>query len=462
MLFALALLAASYFEPNHRLSGIGAGRPDLSEDLLDVRVDNMVKSQTFAILRDSRAVAGARRITSTKLRAIFTAAAKASGVPATTLEAIAYLESWGESNTESPTGPKGIMQISEATAKRIGLKVVRATRYKVTTEKVAVKRKGKTTYRTVKKKTPYTVTVRDDRLVPERAIPAAARHLAAMQQRFGGSDWAIFAYHCGEGCVAEMMDLTRQAKGIDKDSITVARMFFSCSPAWNRDLYDAIRRQMERDYSPTYWFRIRRAEELLALYRSDAAAFTRLAAQFKNQFNETQRAPHRLSVWLTREDLHYQTVADLRRDAQRRLVVVPDRPEHFGYALRQMDFALATPAAAGTLLYVAYETRRLFEVLRPRGERFQPLEVTALVEAVERSGARPEGISHASGEVFDIAYSGLPAGERECLRFVLNDLGWLGYLGFVEEGTEALHIGCSPTSRAFFAEVYEEVAGKRE
>jgi hypothetical protein len=43
----------------------------------------------------------------------------------------------------------------------------------------------------------------------------------------------------------------------------------------------------------------------------------------------------------------------------------------------------------------------------------------------------------------------------ECLRFVLNDLGWDGYLGFVDEG-RSLHIGSSPGAREFFTAVFEE------
>ena len=52
----------------------------------------------------------------------------------------------------------------------------------------------------------------------------------------------------------------------------------------------------------------------------------------------------------------------------------------------------------------------------------------------------------------------LPA-ELECLRFVLGDLGWDGYLGFVEEGMDNLHIGCSPASRDFFVSVFQEALG---
>ena len=59
-------------------------------------------------------------------------------MPASLIEAIAYLESWGDAKAESPAGPKGIMQISAATARTMGLKVLISTRYKVTREKVAV------------------------------------------------------------------------------------------------------------------------------------------------------------------------------------------------------------------------------------------------------------------------------------------------------------------------------------
>jgi hypothetical protein len=67
-------------------------------------------------------------------------------------------------------------------------------------------------------------------------------------------------------------------------------------------------------------------------------------------------------------------------------------------------------------------------------------------------------LDHASGQVFDLSASGLPPGEWECLQFVLDDLGWNGSLGFIEEppGRQTMHIGCSPSSRDFFAQVFEE------
>jgi hypothetical protein len=263
-----------------------------------------------------------------------------------------------------------------------------------------------------------------------------------------------------------MQDLTRRARDIPKDQVNVPRMFFSCSPAWNRELYQAIAQQMERDYSPTYYFRVRRAEQLLALYRNAPQEFDQLSATFKSDFVAAGRAPHRLSVWLRRDDLVFHNGDDIRADVGKRLARALDDPGHFGYALNltpDIPAALesvsqASPAALGTLLYIAFETRRLHDAMQPKGEKFVPLPVSSLVEGQGsgRLGVDNESLSHASGQVFDIDYSGLPPGELECLRFVLDDLGWNGYLGFMVEGRDNLHIGCAPSTRDFFAKVFVE------
>jgi hypothetical protein len=462
-----------YFVPEHRISGIGVARDDLSDDQLEVRKDLMIQSQTFAIMRDPQAVTGARRITTdAKLQSLFHSAAESSGLQQSTLEAIAYLESWGDANAQSSAGPRGIMQISAATARAMGLRVLQATRYRVMRERVAYKTKsGKIRYRTVSHRTPYVVTARDDRLYPDRAIPAAAKYIAGMEQKFGGLDWAIFAYHCGQGCVAEMQDLTRHARGIPKDQITVPRMFFSCSPAWNRELYQAIEQQMQRDWSPTYYFRVMRAEQLLALYRRAPDDFENLWNDYRAQFWDpsAQRAQQRLSVWLKHDDVVFHSCDDIRIDTGKRLAKAFDRPDYFGYRLKIVPdtpsdlefFSEASPAAIGTLAYISFETRRLMEQMT-KTEQFRPLDVVTLVEPedfVRQQGT--QALMHCSGQVFDIDYSGLPPAELEALRFVLDDLGWDGYLGFVEEGRDNLHIGCSPTSRDFFTSVFEE-AGARE
>jgi len=387
------------------------------------------------------------------------------------LEAIAYLESWGDAKAESPSGPRGIMQVSLGTARVMGLRVVATTRYRIVKEKVQVRNKqNKLITKTVRHKVPYVVASRDERLTPDRVIPAAANYLAGLERKFGGRDWAVFAYHCGEGCVSQMQDLTRRARGIPPDQATVARMFFSCSPVWNRELYLAVQAEMQRDYSPTYWFRIERAQQLLSLYRRDPEGFARLGEEFKSDFPVGTRAPHRLTVWLKRDDLVFHSDDDIKAAIGGKLARAIDRPAYFGYGLHLapdqpenlVNYSQASPSALGTLMYIAFETRRVWEEFKPGAETFQPLAVSSLVEPEERArqSNQIEGLAHASGQVFDIEYTRLPPKEVESLRFVLDDLGWEGYLGFVDDGPRNIHIGCAPSARDFFSSVFQEGVAK--
>jgi hypothetical protein len=265
----------------------------------------------------------------------------------------------------------------------------------------------------------------------------------------------------------------------------VAKAFFGASPAYNRELYQSIRYHMERDYSPTYFFRISRAEQLLKLYQESPEEFKKLYYEYRNQVDPTLRAPHRLSVWLRPEDLAFRTCEDLRREQGKSLVGVFDDPKRFGFALRrtgpgaiaeedpsnQSLHLQAAPSTVGTVLYVAYETRRLFEAMKPKRETWVPLEITALVqpldyeERVARKGTARVGEmpAHCTGQVFDIALTGMPPSQREALDFVLDDLGWYGYVGFVKESThaDATHLGAAPTAREFFTKVYYDAVNAK-
>ena len=475
-LFALNLTHSDYFAPSHRLTGIGVARSEITPEILTARTQRMIQSQTFAIMREPLALAGAERITNPHLQQIFKKAALETGVPAPLIAAIAYLESWGDSHAESPAGPKGIMQFAEATGRSAGLRIVYATRYKVVRNRQPVKKaNGRPGYRTISHRTPYSVKVRDDRFVPDRAIFAAARYLARLRDKFGGQDWAVFAYHCGEGCVTEMLSLTQEALG-RPEAATVPAMFFAASPAQHHELYEAIERHMQRDYSPTYWFRVKRAEELLNLYQTDRTAFRKLITEYRNPINPNRRANDRLAVWLKTEDLLYQSCDDLRRAQGKELAPVFEDPKYFGFSLNNLNqsaitavdaanrdlYKLASPAAVGTLTYIAFETRRLFDAAKPKGERWVPIDVAELVSTKDgplEAGGRGRSIefpAHCSGQVFDIDLSGMPRGERECLSFILDELGWDGYLGFIQVTGDTWHIGCSPSSREFFAQIFQE------
>ncbi|HYP06417.1 MAG TPA: transglycosylase SLT domain-containing protein [Bryobacteraceae bacterium] len=473
------------FVPTNRLSGVGVDRERMSEGVLNRRSQLMIESQTFTILRDPEALAGAERITSPRLWSLFERAGQQSGLPASFVAAISYLESWGKANAESPAGPKGIMQIAGGTARAMGLRMIYATKYRTSTERRMVKRKkGKPVWQNVKRRIPYSVLVKDERLDPDRAIPAAAQYLSRLENRYGGRDWAVFAYHCGEGCAAAVRALAQRSEGLG-DSPSVAQVFFGASPSHNRELYQSLQYHMERDYSPTYFFRISRAEQLLKLYREDPEQFKTQFYQYRNQVDPKVRAPHRLSVWLRPEDLAFKNCEDLRREKGKSLVEAFEDPRFFGFSLRRAGpgaigeddpanrdlYFQAAPSTIGTIAYIAFETRRLFEAMNNRRESWAPMEITALVEPLdyeERAGRRGvarkgEMPAHCSGQVFDISLQNLSPGQREALDFVLDDLGWLGYIGFVRESTHAdvTHVGPAPTAREFFTKVYQEAVAAK-
>src|SRR6185436_20601089 len=96
----------------------------------------------------------------------------------------------------------------------------------------------------------------------------------------------------------------------------------------------------------------------------------------KSQFVAAGRAPHRLSVWLKKDDLVFRSDDDIRAALGQKLVKALRRPEYFGYAVKlraDSDYlSEASPSAIGTLAYIAFETRRLYEEMGAKGP-FRPL-----------------------------------------------------------------------------------------
>lgn len=258
----------------------------------------------------------------------------------------------------------------------------------------------------------------------------------------------------------------------NKPKPSVADMFFAASPVRHPELYEALQRHMQRDYSPTYWFRVERAEQLLNLFRGDPDAFRELAEEYRNPVNPNRRANDRLKVWLKQEDVFYRSLDDLKQASGTALQPAFDDPQYYGMALPalaegQEPYLQATPSAIGTLLYIAFETHRLFDALKPKGEHFAPLQVTELVSTTDRPAEAgsllvdPEFPEHSTGHVFDIDRSNLGRGERQSLDFTLEDIGWDGYLGFVQVTGDTLHIGCSPSAREFFESVFQDATEEK-
>ncbi|MFZ2149994.1 MAG: transglycosylase SLT domain-containing protein [Minisyncoccia bacterium] len=472
-----ALTKPSFFVPKHQLS-VGVGRENMSETALSERTERVVEEQKFGILRSPVAVQCAERINA--LQPIFREAARESGFSQTMLQGMAWIESCGDPRAKSPTGPRGVMQFTEGTGVDAGLvnkevrkkKVPKGWKYKGKGKK---RRKVATGWRTVS----YTVVVKDDRLNAKKSIFAAAHYLKRLEADLGGEDLAVFAFHCGRGCVKEMVSLGKKAFG---EPVTMPRLFFLNHPSFNSKIYHKIRYHMGRDWSPTYWFRVVAAAELFDLYQTEPAKFKKLARRYRENVNVKGEVPSRMWFWLTKKDLIYKNLRDLnpRDGGGKGLEPLFEEPDYFGFKLRtsgngpiaekdlenQELYLQNSPAAHGALLTVAFETRRLHVKLYPK-EEFVPLDVTSLVRHLEYQellkkgkivNARTAFPTHTSGQVFDVSYLYLPKGERRCLTFILEDLEHYGYLSFIEEvtGSRTFHVTVSPSSRQFFSQVFED------
>ena len=488
------------FTPSHRLSGVGVDRRNISDAVLAERTRRIIDNQTFGILRDPEAVAGAARVTDERLGKMFEAASAAFGFPRGKLEAIAYVESGGKTDAVSPSGPRGIMQFTAATAREAGV-IHREEVERTITVRVSrkdrnggpLKKGGKLQYRIVRKKGLVKVDI-DDRMKPDKAIAGAATYLSYLSGKYGSVDLAIFAYHCGEGCMGQFLEAAKKSEGF-KGGVTAPKLFFLNSPVWNRELNRLVAFHMGRDWSPTYFFRITRAEEVLALYRANRPEFDRLVEEYRNKAKPDEKTPYRFWAWVRPEDLIYKQCEDLIHDPGHKLVKALDNPSVYGFILRkdgsgsigEMEqrakiknkkklaeylkqheghkeyYLQASAPAVGALAYVAFETRRLFEMAYP-GRKWVPLEVTALVRALEYQGrlhgdygvSRTTLPSHCAGEVFDLSYRYMSEEEYRCLLFILEDIGNDGYLSYIVESENCFHVVHSPSSASFFSEIYQE------
>jgi len=489
-----------YFQPQHRLPGIGADRASMDEATLALRTQHLIEAQDFGILRNSDgekddALIWARQVSTPELQKIIEDASHTSGFPADLIEQIIFIESGGNPTAKSGTGPFGLMQLNKHMGSFLNLIRKEVRKVKVKTRPPTggashAKGKGKTKPKGNKKPQPKTKTVTrtvvvDDRGNPKLSIPRAAQQLQDTARRYqrlyhlsekASQQFAVWEWHSGQPVVDKALELAKEGGMTD---ITLPKVFFLNSPGYNPKLFEFIQKDLGSDYGSTYWFRVMRAGQLLALYRKDPTAYVALMDKYKSNVPGVKKAASRLEIWYSLNG-SYQNLDDLKAAiASKGLVHPPNNPAYFSYALRMEDadgigaqdpanrqfYATDPPAVVGALLYVAFETRRGWEQSHPTGEQFVPLEVTSMIRTAEyqRSLHKVNGNSHTRfpshtvGAV-DISFAHLPKGEEAWLRFVLQNLEFEEHVGYFDEckGQETKHFAPSPYHSDFFTAVYNE------
>ena len=226
-------------------------------------------------------------------------------------EADLLLEAGGSAEAVSPSQAVGVAQWLAGTAQGVGLKVNRKESRRLT-EKIAQKhlRFAWLEYLVrpdVKPNLPGAPSVtreqateelpalrgelerlrekrrnQDARYDPRQAIFAQTRYLLRLYDRFPGLDWLFQAYHGGEGGVTKTLRLYLQSAwpgsaeaairfGNQGRSLGFEEVYFTATPRSHSAAFSYL--YGRSDDHRHYWWKIKTAQEAIALYRHDPNAF---------------------------------------------------------------------------------------------------------------------------------------------------------------------------------------------
>jgi len=403
-------------------------------------------------------VAAAER--TARFRPLVDEAVEGSGFDGDTVEAIVFLESGGRPDViagDDPARASGLTQILAETGKNfLGMNVDLALSRELTTkireasaggDAVAVER-----LRAARRSI-------DARFDPEQALEGTVRYLETALSRLGRADLAVVSYHMGIGNLSNVLraytntDSGMPMKDLVRDrALSWARVFFDSRPAHNSASYRLL--SQLGDDSPTYYWRILAAKQIMRLYRDDPARLSELARlQLAKASAEEALHPPATTA-------RYATPAALEDAwATNALQPIPNDPSRFWFAVDPTLGELAAklgqspdlyrglrPEALATLAYIAARVHQISGAFQPllvtsavRDQSYQQLLTTGTPEATR-------GYSlHTTGYAFDIRRRYESQAQANAFQFLLDDLRTRGLIAWVREPA-AIHITASPTA----------------
>ena len=454
-------------QPLEPFAGLGRDRSTLSPEEVQTRSQRLQESTTFSLLRFPEARRAPARIFAPRIWGPIQTAARAYDLDPMILAGMIFIESYGDPLAKSPTGPTGLAQLTKASARELGL----STRRKIKIGTRPVKRtryigKGKHRRAIVEiRQEPVYRTV-DERFVPERAIDAMARRVSSRRAWLGGKiDFAVAEYHMGAGRMAKLLsayfgrtikiaDVTREMAA---SPVSYAELFWTNTPYFRPDVYEALDDLTDVDYSPTYYFRVRQAVHLLELYRASPSDYVRLTAGHQGRLGQAV-LPNWQWTFVSDTDVSAVPVISVGEgpsELGERFALLPDIASKFGVRARG---AGATPVMAaerstiGSALFVAHQLKNL------QGAQYRGFEISSMLShAGDEDSALPV---HRLGWAFDVPYSGLSSAEKRDLKFILTDMRYAGLLAYIEEDSDrTYHIVRHPDHAAKFEQFYRDAMG---
>jgi Transglycosylase SLT domain len=396
-------------------------------------------------------------------------AASGSGVDPDILEAIVFLESAGRPDVvagDDPANASGLTQILAETGRNfLGMRVDLATSRTLTRKIRAAVARGDDARAAELRAERRTV---DERFDPEQALAGTVRYLVEARQRLGSDDLAVVSYHMGIG---NLTDVLRAYAGVGSDAeipelvssdeLSWARVFFDTTPDRHVQAYRLLSRL--GDDSPTYYWRVLAAREIMRLYRDDPDHLRELDAL------QTAKASAEEALHPRAETRRFADAAELGAAwATHLLQTVPNDPQRLGFAidptLGELAGRLGRPRSLyrglraeslALLIYLADRVRRLSGASRP-------LRVTSAVRDDEyqdllRAG-NPEATQgyslHTTGYAFDIRRRYESSAQARAFQFELDNLTARGLIAWVREPA-AIHVTVSSSAAPLVGELLE-------
>ncbi|HEX3873582.1 MAG TPA: hypothetical protein VHW26_05515 [Solirubrobacteraceae bacterium] len=373
----------------------------------------------------------------------------AAGGPAdaSTLEAIAMLESAGRPEViagADPSAAAGLTQIVAGTATSLlGMRVDLTTSRRLGIEIANATGRGQTARARSLEADRARI---DQRFDPASALAATERYLKIAKAVFGREDLAIESYHMGIGnletairrYVGSSSEGQPIARLVSDDDLSYAKLFFDSTPLDHASAYTWLAGL--GDDSSTYLWRIQAAGQVLALYRSDPARLGQLAKL------ETG-APSAELVLRGAGTPEFATRAALAAGrASGAVIGLPSGARATAVGLRAGGPLHLRPEALATALYMAAAVRAI-------AGSSGALEVTSATTDsadIRAAAAASHGLAEsdpldASGYAFDVARDYSTPAEAQAFQFVLDRLQTLNLIAWNRAG-RIIHIVVGPAA----------------
>jgi len=414
--------------------------------------------------------ATARRTAS--FRQLVEEAVAGSGFAPDLLEAIVFLESAGRPDVisgDDPVRASGLTQILAETATGfLGMHVDLEKSRALTVRIGAAVARGKTAQAERLRAERRTIDARFD---PEQALAGTVRYLVEARARLGRDDLAVVSYHMGIG---NLTNVLRAYAGAGSD-VSVPELVAEHDLSWTRVFFDstptshvAAYRLLGRlgDDSPTYYWRVLAAGEIMRLSRDDPARLGELdlLQTAKGSAEEVLHPPSQTERFADGSDLQHAWDAHT-------LQPLPNDPGRLSFAVDPTLGELASRLGRPRALYRGLRPEALAVLVylsarvHAASGATQPLEITSAVrddeyQSLLRAGNReatPGYSLHTTGFAFDVRRRYESAAQARAFQFVLDDLTARGLIAWVREPA-AIHVTVSSDATKLVSAMLEPAA----